>query len=104
MEEGFTAFEIALEFIPIVGGILSEVSAPIFDAVAPEVTNILNAATGAGDDQVRYTTIFLSPKQMVLMAARVGNSWERNIGYKIATPLLSGDGGSYKVYFGVVPA
>lgn len=59
--------------------------------------------TGAGDDVIGSAAISLSAKQMVMLAARTPNSTEWSVGFKVATPLLTGEGASYKAYFGVVP-
>ena len=45
----------------------------------------------------------VSARQMVVLAARTGNSDFKGIGFKIETPLISGSGASYKLYFGLVP-
>jgi hypothetical protein len=41
---------------------------------------------------------------MVLLAARTNNSTFKGIGFKAETPLIAGDGASYKIYFGIIPA
>jgi hypothetical protein len=74
----------------------------IVDRLVPLIGGLIGGIVG--DDKVGSSTLYLSPKQMVLLAARTANSVERRVGYKIATPLLSGDGGSYKIYFGTVPS
>ncbi|MEJ7595481.1 MAG: hypothetical protein WKF77_28530 [Planctomycetaceae bacterium] len=57
-----------------------------------------------GDDRIGETTLAISAKQMVVLAARTPNSEIKGIGFKLETPFLSGGGASYKVYFGLVPA
>lgn len=57
-----------------------------------------------GDDTIGKATIRVSARDMVLTAARGTNSEFKGIGYRIESPLLSGDGASYKVYFGLVRA
>ena len=104
VDSGFDQIKTALPYIPIVGPILAIVGPPILDAVAPSVTDEINGLLGTGDDVIGQTTIQLSPRQMVLLAARTNNSTERGVGFKVATPLLSGGGASYKVYFGLIPA
>ena len=104
VDGGFTAVKSVLPLIPVVGSILGLVVPPIMDTIEPTVTTALNNLIGAGDDRIGETTIYLSPKQMVVLAARTTNSVERGVGFKVATPLLSGDGASYKVFFGIVPA
>ena len=104
IDHGFDQIKKVLPYIPVVGPILAIVGPPVLDAVAPTVTNEINKLLGTGDDLIGATNIYLSPKQMVVLAARTNNSVERNVGFKTATPLLSGGGGSYKVYFGLIPA
>jgi hypothetical protein len=104
VDHGFDQIKTALPYIPVVGPILAVVGPPLLDAVAPVVTDEINKLLGTGDDLVGQTTLYLSPRQMVLLAARTNNSAERGVGFKVATPLLSGGGASYKVYFGLIPA
>ena len=104
VDSGFDKIKAALPYIPEVGPILAIVGPPILDAVAPGVTDGINNLLGTGDDLIGQITIHLSPRQMVLLAVRTDNSTERGVGFKVATPLLSGGGASYKVYFGLIPA
>ncbi|MFM9966771.1 MAG: LGFP repeat-containing protein [Planctomycetaceae bacterium] len=103
VDKGFDKVKTALPLIPAVGPILAVVGPPILDLIAPEITEFINTVLGTGDDKIGETTIYLSPKQMVVMAALTNNSSERGIGYKTTTPLLQGDGSMYKLYFGLVP-
>jgi|UPI00047FAA0D hypothetical protein len=54
----------------------------------------------AGDDLIGEGSIVLSAKEM----ASRPNQVEKNVGFKIPSPLLLGDGGSYRIYFGGVIA
>jgi hypothetical protein len=101
---GFTGVGALIALIPAVGPVLAGVAAPIFGAVAPKVTDWLNQLAHFGDDKLGEATLAISAKQMVLLAARTPNSDFDGIGFKLETPLLSGDGASYKAYFGLVPA
>ena len=98
------AITTATAFIPIVGPAVSAIVGPVLTAAGPAITDALNSALGTDDEQLAYITMQISPKQMVVWAARTTNSWEKGVGFKFQSPLLSGDGGSYKVYFGIVPA
>ena len=73
-------------------------------AGAPALTNELNKLLDTQDDQLGVFTHTITAKEMVVLAARVANSTEKEIGFKIASPLISSQGASYKVYFGLVPA
>lgn len=98
------AITTATAFIPIVGPAASAIVGPVLTALIPDITDFLNSALGTDDEQLARITMYIPPKQMVVLAARTVNSWEKGVGFKFQSPLLSGDGGSYKVYFGIVPA
>lgn len=83
---------------------LSSVAGPLLAAVAPTVGEELNNLLDMKDDKVGEATLAVSAKEMVVLAARTVNSWELGVGFKLVTPLISGAGASYKVYFGIVPA
>jgi hypothetical protein len=101
---GFTGATALIALIPAVGPVLASVAGPIFAAISPSVTNWLNQLADFGDDLLGQGTIAISAKQMVLLATRTPNSNFDGIGFKLESPLLSGDGASYKAYFGFVPA
>ncbi|PSN14865.1 hypothetical protein C7293_09780 [filamentous cyanobacterium CCT1] len=100
----FTGVTALVAIIPVVGAVIAAVVGPLLAAVTPIVGTELNRLLGTGDDRIGYETLPITPKQMVVLAARTGNSEEKGIGFKLVTRLLSGDGASYKVYFGLVPA
>ncbi|KPM53364.1 hypothetical protein CcI49_30330 [Frankia sp. CcI49] len=94
-----------LAVVPAVGPILSAAAGPILGALKPAIADELGKLLGLGDDLIGPpTTIALSPKDMVLLAARTQNSLERQVAFKIASPLIEGDGGNYKIYFGMSKA
>jgi hypothetical protein len=93
-----------LAFIPFVGPVLAAVAGPILQVAAPVIGAEINRLADFGDDLIGQTTVALSAKEMVVLAARTPNSNFRNIGFKRETELISGLGASYKVYFGLVPA
>ena len=94
----------ALGLIPIVGPAVAAVAGPALGALMPEIGTALNEALDTGDDRIGTATVTLRARDMVLLAARTQNSQSGQIGFKVESPLISGDGASYKVYFGVVPA
>jgi hypothetical protein len=100
----FTGVTALLAVVPILGPVLAGVAAPLFAAVTPTVGAELNRLLDMGDDKIGEATLAVSARQMVLLAARTPNSNFKNIGFKLETPLMSGDGASYKAYFGLVPA
>lgn len=93
-----------IAIIPLVGPVFATVAGPLLASVVPTIGAELNRLLDLGDDRIDETTLAVTAKQMVVLAARTPNSNFKNIGFKLETPLLSGDGASYKVYFGLVPA
>jgi hypothetical protein len=90
--------------IPAIGPVIAVGVGALLSAVEPDVTNIINNMLDLGDDKMGEATIALSAKDMVLLATRTENSWERGVGFKLSTPLLGDGGASYKAYFGIVTA
>ena len=68
-----------------------------------KTTGVYSDVDGGGD-RIGSGTTTLSARQMVLLAARTGNSNFNGIGFKAESPLISGSGASYKAYYGLVPA
>jgi hypothetical protein len=95
---------VALGLIPVVGPIIAAVAGPGLGTLIPTISGAVNDLFNFGDDRIGGATVTLSAKQMVLLAARTGNSTFEGIGFKVETPLIEGSGASYKVYFGIVPA
>jgi len=95
-----------LKFVPKINTILSAAAGPILAALNSTLGEALGKLFGLDDDLIGGpTTIALSPRDMVLLAARTPNSSERQVQFKIASPLIVGDGGgNYKVYFGMSKA
>lgn len=95
---------VALGLIPVVGPIIAAVAGPGLGTLMPAIAGAINNLFDFGDDRIGGATVTLSAKQMVLLAARTANSTFKGIGFKAETPLITGYGASYKVYFGLVPA
>lgn len=90
-----------IKLIPKIGPVLASAAGPVLGMLTAPIGDALGKLLGLGDDRIGNGTLVLSPKDMVLMAIAQHNS-ERNVGFKIASPLLVVDGGNYKVYFGGV--
>lgn len=88
----------------VVGPIVAAVAWPRLTALVPDLGGAVANLLGLGDDRIASANLTLSPRQMVLLAARTENSQFDGIGFKVDTPLLSGEGASYKAHFGLVPA
>ena len=98
-----TAGTLALGLIPVVGPIIAAIAGPALGTLMPSIGGAISDAFDWGDDRVGSSTVTLSGKQMVLLAARTPNSNFNGIGFKAESPLMSGLGASYKTYFGIVP-
>lgn len=96
--------KVALGFIPLVGPALAWAAAEFLDDLMPKLAAEINTLLDTDDDRIGSGNVTLSARQLVLLAARTGNSTWKNIGFKVESPLLSGHGASYKLYFGVTPA
>ncbi len=99
-----TAGTLALGLIPVVGPIIAAIAGPALGSLMPSIGGAISDAFDWGDDSIGGSTVTLSARQMVVLAARTQNSDFKNIGYKVESGLISGSGASYKVYFGIVPA
>jgi len=99
-----TAGTLALGLIPLVGPIIAAVAGPALGTLMPELGGAISDAFDWGDDRIGSSTITLSGRDLVLLAARTANSTFGPIGFKRETALISGEGASYKAYFDVVPA
>ncbi|WP_197249541.1 LGFP repeat-containing protein [Cytobacillus firmus] len=97
---GLTA---AIGVIPKAGPFLATVAGPALIAAVPDMANELNNIFDFGDDRIGHKIIHVSAKQMVVLAARTRTSEFEGIPYKLESPLLSGEGASYKVYIGLAP-
>lgn len=94
----------ALGLIPVAGPIIAAIVGPSLGALMPKIGGALSDAFDWGDDRIGSTTVTISARDLVLLAARTGNSTYGAIGFKRESELISGLGASYKVYIGVVPA
>jgi len=98
-----TAGTIALGLIPVVGPVIAAIAGPALGSLMPSIGGAISDAFDWGDDRIGSSTLTLSGKQMVLLAARTGNSEFHGIGFKAESGGMSGLGATYKAYFGVVP-
>lgn len=94
----------AVVAIPAVGGLLATVVGPLLASAVPVISSTLNDALDLADDTIGYGNFVLTAKDMVVMATRRPVENAHGVGYKVQTPLISGDGASYKACYSVVPA
>jgi hypothetical protein len=99
-----TGITAALAVIPVVGVAIAAVAGPALAAAVPAVAEELYGLLNFDDDRIGQTTVTLTPKQLVVLAARTNNTWFKGIGYKFESQLISDGEASYKVYFGLVPS
>ena len=97
----FSGVSALIALIPGAGPIIAGIAGPLLGAASGPVGEELNRVLGTGDDEIGRATLGISAKETVILATRTPTSKERDIPFKRETPLLSGDGGSYKVYFDV---
>ena len=100
----FAGITTLIALIPVAGPIIASTVGPLLGAVAPTVANELNNLLDTADDKIGEVTIAFSAKDMIVLATRTQNSWDYGVGFKAATPLLSGGGADYKAHFGFIPA
>jgi hypothetical protein len=99
-----TAGTVALGLIPVAGPAIAAIAGPALGSLMPSIGGAINDLFDWGDDRIGGANMTVPAKQMVLLAARTANSTFENIGFKLESELISGDGASYKAYFGIVPA
>ncbi|WP_341359042.1 hypothetical protein V5H98_14985 [Georgenia sp. M64] len=92
--------EKGLEYIPLVGPVLSYGAEAIMPYLEEPIADFLNTALDTDDDDLGRDVVTLSVKQMVVLAARTTNTHHYGVEFKVETRLLgSGQGASYKVCF-----
>jgi hypothetical protein len=95
---------LALGLIPGVGPAIAAIAGPALGSLMPAIGGAISDLFDWGDDRIGSGTVTLSAREMVLLAARTANSHQYGIGYKAASPLISGQGASYRAYYGIIPA
>lgn len=94
-----------LQFIPLVGPIISKIAGPALDKVMPKVANGIAAVLDLQDDLIGNDTIALSTKKLVLLATRGAvYKAEKILPYKFESAMLQAGGARYKALFSVDPA
>lgn len=94
----------ALSAIPIIGPVIALPGSLLLSKVGAAVGKEIHRLLHLENDTLGRATLAISAKQMVVLAARTPNSTFNGIGFKLETPNISGDGATYRVYFGLVPA
>lgn len=76
---------------------------PVLDAAVPVIVDAINGLLGTEDDTIGTQPVKLTAKQLCVLTA-AGHAAERDVRFHVASPLVSGDGASYKAYFDIVRA
>jgi hypothetical protein len=90
-----------LTHIPTVGPALNVLGEIAMIVAGPAFVDFLNEALGTDDDFIGTVSVVLTPQQMLQLSRSPRRDFE-DIEAHIETPLISGDGASYKAYFDVV--
>jgi LGFP repeat len=99
LDKGAEAAAAAIATIPAVGAPLSVVGQIAYAIAGPSLKQSVNDLLGTADDLVASTTLSYAVKDVLRLASEAGAGG--NTG-RVETPLLSGDGASYKAYFDFV--
>lgn len=94
----------AVTAVPAIGPILAAGVEWGLMEVKDSIVGAVNGVLDTGDDLIGRDATTFTAKQMVLLAARTPNSVSKGVGFKAETRLISGQGASYKAYFGLVVA
>jgi hypothetical protein len=92
----------ALGLIPVVGPIIAGIAGPALGQLMPKVGDAI--ADFFGDKKVGENIHYMRGRELVLLAAREQNHNFEGIGYRFDTRRINGRGGSYTIYYGIVPA
>lgn len=76
---------------------------PVLNAAVPVIVDGINDLLGTADDTIGTQPVKLTAKHLVASVA-AAHQKERDVQFHIASPLVSGDGASYKAYFDIVRA
>jgi hypothetical protein len=87
----------AIGAIPAVGPFLAVGAGALLAEVGPEITNAIKDVLDTQDDYIGEVSFVVTPRNMVTMARTQPKDF-RGIQWDMDSPLISGDGASYKVY------
>ena len=87
-------------FIPVVGVAVAAALEAGWQAYGDKVKSFVADRFGLEDDKIDTKSVFISPKQLILLSQAPRHE-EHGISWHVNTPLLSGEGGSWRAYFNV---
>jgi hypothetical protein len=96
--------EFLLQFIPLVGPIISKVAGPALGALMPKLGNAIAAVLDLGDDVIGEVSVPLSTKRLVTLALQQETYNNKGIVYKVQSGMMEKGGARYMAYFTVDPA
>jgi hypothetical protein len=88
----------ALTAVPVVGTALGVIGGIALALASPSISNAVNAILGTDDDQIAAVTMTITPKDMMRLTRAARQNFEGIMAH-LESPLLSGEGASYKMYF-----
>jgi len=97
-DKGAEGIVMAAEKVPSVGPALAVVAGAVWKAIGDDVVGEIHGLLDTKDDNVDTKPFVITAKQMVTLA-RAKRQNKSGIQWHLDSPLLSGDGSSYKVYF-----
>lgn len=89
-----------LHTVPVIGTFLAVLGQVVFVVALPAITDSVNELLGTEDDLIGTVGLALTPKDMMRLT-RVGRQDFHGIQAHLESPLIAGDGASYKAYFDV---
>lgn len=92
-----------LQFIPLVGPIISKAAGPLLDGLMPKLGNAIASFLDLGDDLVGSVTKVLGTRDLVTMAIDQKTNNLKGIVYKFESPMMEHGGARYKAHFTVDP-
>jgi tachylectin/LGFP repeat-containing protein len=103
VEAGKAAITAAVAAIPGIGPFLAVGAGALLSAIGPAIADAVNEIFDTEDDHVGHVDFVVTPKDMVTQT-RAGLKDFRGIRWHLDSPLLSGQGASYKAYIEIRPA
>ncbi|MCI0415531.1 hypothetical protein L0222_22380 [bacterium] len=91
---------VAAEKVPYVGPALAVIADKVWTVIGDDVVGEIHEALDTKDDNIDTKSVVITAKQMVTLA-RVARQKQGDVEWNLESPLLSGDGSSYKVYFSI---
>ncbi|HZR96057.1 MAG TPA: hypothetical protein VFA56_10200 [Gaiellaceae bacterium] len=87
--------------VPVVGALLAVVGTFVLEVAKPALTDAINDLIGTGEDILGTVPLAVTPKDMMRLT-RVGQQSFSGVMAHLESPLISGQGASYKAYFDIV--